>query len=457
MMRSLRSFLKRARRMVTLWLVWVLIIGVFLGVVFWRHVVHVTPVGTVSVYWYRFPLARSLTGDSRVAEEAYQTARDSAKGAEVIDLNSVGPLHEGAHFVWPWDKFFTYETRLRKEAVSYEVVSSDGLHYEMTLAFRWKVLDRNVVGLNTHIGPDYVNRLLIPDVGAVARGVVSRYKAEALYTGQRQKIANQIYEYITSTRRANGIGDEKDDGTDGNYISLKDVLITSVKLPPSLRAAIERKLQENERVQEYKWRVEREKLESQRKAVEAEGIANFQRIVAPQITESYLRWRGIEATLSLAESKNSKVVVIGNSETGLPLILDTRTDLGGQVTSEAAASEDSGAAKPGVGTKQSTAEIKKAMEEEFARKAEIVHKARAQEAEAATWVQQQATAAKQESLNQAASQGDSNDQDAANQSRDEASYNGTGSSSSPDSGEQRSEADSAGEVRKESSASGAGG
>ena len=69
-------------------------------------------------------------------------------------------------------------------------------------------------------------------------------------------------------------------------------------------------------MEEYKWRVERERLESERKVIEAEGIAKFQRIVAPQITESYLRWRGIEATLALSQSENSKVVVIGNSETG---------------------------------------------------------------------------------------------------------------------------------------------
>jgi hypothetical protein len=96
-------------------------------------------------------------------------------------------------------------------------------------------------------------------------------------------------------------------------------------LPLAYSQAIERKLEQAQVVEEYRFRVEREALESERKRVEALGIRSFQEIVTPAISESYLRWRGIEATLKLAQSPNSKVVVIGNSATGLPLILDTTT------------------------------------------------------------------------------------------------------------------------------------
>ena len=341
MMSNIKSVISRIASRFSLWLTWIILIAVFVFVVFWNHVVKVTPVGSVSVYWYRFPIARAITGDSRV-NAIQRAALDSHPSASIIDKNSVGPLSEGAHFVWPWDEFYTYETRLRRETREYQVVSADGLHYEITLTFRWKVLDNNVVSLNQTIGEDYVERLMIPDVGAVARGVIARYPAAAMYMGKRQEIANTIYEYITDTRRSNGIGVQSDTGEDGNFISLKDILISNVKLPVSIREAIERKLQENQRVEEYKWRVERERLESERKVIEAEGIAKFQRIVAPQITESYLRWRGIEATLALSQSENSKVVVIGNSETGLPLILDTTTS--DQRTVEPSDNSDSAAA-----------------------------------------------------------------------------------------------------------------
>jgi len=342
MMSNIKSVISHIASRFSLWLTWIILIAAFVFVVFWSHVVKVTPVGSVSVYWYRFPIARAITGDSRV-NAIQRAALDSHPSASIIDKNSVGPLSEGAHLVWPWDEFYTYETRLRTETREYQVVSADGLHFEITLTFRWKVLDNNIVSLNQTIGEDYVERLMIPDVGAVARGVIARYPAEAMYMGKRQEIANTIYEYITDTRRSNGIGDQSDTGEeDGNFISLKDILISNVKLPVSIREAIERKLQENQRVEEYKWRVERERLESERKVIEAEGIAKFQRIVAPQITESYLRWRGIEATLALSQSQNSKVVVIGNSETGLPLILDTTTS--DQRTVEPSDNSDSAAA-----------------------------------------------------------------------------------------------------------------
>jgi hypothetical protein len=111
-------------------------------------------------------------------------------------------------------------------------------------------------------------------------------------------------------------------------VALIDILIKNVKLPLAYSQAIERKLEQAQVVEEYRFRVEREALESERKRVEAQGIRSFQEIVTPAISESYLRWRGIEATLKLAQSPNSKVVVIGNSATGLPLILDTTTSDG---------------------------------------------------------------------------------------------------------------------------------
>ena len=443
MIQKTRSLLRRFTKIFTVWTVLVLLLFTFLAIVTWKHVVFVTPVGAVSVYWYRFPALREFTGESKVIAD-FKFSKDSSKDAQIQNLNSVGPLGEGAHFVWPWDKFYTYETRLRKMSVAYQVVSSDGLHYEITLTFRWKVLPRNVVGLNSQIGPDYVKRLLIPDIGAVARGVVARYDAEALYTGKRQKIANQIYEYITSTRRLNGIGSFFVDGkTDGNYISLKDVLITSVKLPASIRQAIERKLQENQRVEEYKFRVEREKLESERKAVEAQGIAKFQSIVAPQITESYLRWRGIEATLALAESKNSKIVVIGNSETGLPLILDTGSSGSGPVSirHHGAHPGDSGHSAESTSGKAPAnipPEVAKAAAEDYARKADAVHRARAEEAAAAKYVQDQAAAAKAGGSKDSQDQGGGSSDEITEEKEEKSYHSGEPGTSSDDSGSQNS-------------------
>src|SRR5258707_15680054 len=113
---------------------------------------------------------------------------------------------------------------------------------------------------------------------------------------------------------------------------LYDVLVTGIELPAAIVAAINRKTEQYYIAEEYKFRVEREKRESERKKIEAEGIRDFQQTVSQGISESYLRWRGIEATLQLSQSTNAKVVVIGSGKDGLPIILgnvDTPAPLAG--------------------------------------------------------------------------------------------------------------------------------
>jgi hypothetical protein len=104
-------------------------------------------------------------------------------------------------------------------------------------------------------------------------------------------------------------------------LTLYDTLILGLDLPPSVVAAINRKVEQYYLVQEYGFRVERERKESERKRIEAEGIRAFQQIVSQGISDSYVRWRGIEATLQLAQSPNSKIVIIGSGKDGLPVIL----------------------------------------------------------------------------------------------------------------------------------------
>jgi hypothetical protein len=99
------------------------------------------------------------------------------------------------------------------------------------------------------------------------------------------------------------------------------ILVAGIELPSAIVAAINRKTEQYYIAEEYKFRVEREKRESERKKIEAEGIRDFQQTVSQGVSESYLRWRGIEATLQLSQSTNSKVVVIGSGKDGLPIIL----------------------------------------------------------------------------------------------------------------------------------------
>lgn len=275
------------------------LIGIVSFVLLWDLMVKTTPVGHASVVWHRLSWTSTNTSD--------------------------GPLAEGAHLILPWDKFYTYDTRLQTFDKSYEVVSADGLHMEITLTFRWRAVKNNIVELNNNVGPNYLETLLIPVVGSVAREVIAGFEAEDLYSVERITVQNEIYRRVVSHDYPDGIDERETQNDTEDLVVLEDTLIKNVRLPQSLQDAIEQKLEQAQRVEEYKFRVETEKLESARKQIEGQGIREFQETVAPAISESYLRWRGIEATLKLAESNNAKVVVIGNSETGLPLILDTST------------------------------------------------------------------------------------------------------------------------------------
>lgn len=296
----MKAYLMRAYRKISLGLSFIVLIMAFLIVIFWNSMVHTIPVGHSGVRWHRIFMEGTM--------------------------GSTGPLAEGLQITLPWDKIYTYDLRLLSQEQSYQVLSQDGLAFQLDLNFRWHVSKDNLVHLNQTFGPNYINTLMIQEVGSITREIAAQYSVDALFTNARTNVQQKIYDRVTEITHPNGIGvrpapGEKSD----NVVILNDILILKVMLPKRIVAAIENKLEQAQMVEEYAYRVEREALESDRKRVEAEGIRSFQEIVTPAISESYLRWRGIEATLALAQSPNSKVVVIGNSTTGLPLILDTTT------------------------------------------------------------------------------------------------------------------------------------
>lgn len=284
------------------------LILLFLLIVLWDRIVYMVPAGHEAVVWHSIQLPWITGYHSDLAEE-------------------------GVELIWPWDKFYLYDLRLMTHTETYPVVSQEGLHFEIDMTFRWKVYQENLIGLNQTVGTSYLRTMLIPEIGSVLREIVANYPAEALYTFARNAVQDEIYQEITSDSLPNHLGPRETVGNADVTIVLQDTLMANIRLPASLKEAIERKLSEAELVAQYEFRVERERLESERKQIEAEGIRNFQETVAPAITSSYLQWRGIEATLELAKSTNSKVVVIGNSANGLPLILDTQ---GGLQTPDAA-------------------------------------------------------------------------------------------------------------------------
>jgi regulator of protease activity HflC (stomatin/prohibitin superfamily) len=256
---------------------------------------------------------------------------------------------EGFNLIFPWDKIEVYDLRLKEDSRSYGSIANDGLLVTTDITIRYRLIDSYLGILHQTIGSDYLNSLIVPEVGSVVREIISRYKADELYAQRRQKIQEEIYDQLVDRLMYRGVigarhADAKasvgdTDETLRGYVYVQDVLIRNVELPEALVQSIERKVQQDQFAQEYEFRLQREVFESQRKQVEAQGIKSFQDTINNGITENYLRWRGIEATLELARSSNAKVVVIGSGQNGLPLILNTGAD--GAASSGAPAVEPS--------------------------------------------------------------------------------------------------------------------
>ncbi|MBD3333603.1 prohibitin family protein, partial [candidate division GN15 bacterium] len=143
---------------------------------------------------------------------------------------------------------------------------------------------------------------------AIARSVAGRYNPEEIYSTKREEVAAALY-------------DELREELNGKHIFIDNVLIRDVLIPPKISEAINFKLTAAQEAEKMEFTIEKERREAERKRIEAQGIADFQQIVSAGITESLLKWKGIEATMKIAESNNAKIVIVGNDAGSLPIIL----------------------------------------------------------------------------------------------------------------------------------------
>lgn len=215
---------------------------------------------------------------------------------------------EGFHFMAPWNKMVVYETRQQEIAEDMNVLSSNGLEIKVDVSAWYQPSYERIGYLHANIGKDYLRRVVIPALRGSARSVIGRYTPEQIYSTKRDVIQDEIYD------EAKNLLDEK-------YVDLNQVLIRSIVLPPTIKSAIEGKLKQEQESLEYEFKIEKAQKEAERQRIDAEGKANANRILNASLTDKILLEKGIIATLKLAESPNTKVVVIGNNENGLPIIL----------------------------------------------------------------------------------------------------------------------------------------
>jgi len=225
-----------------------------------------------------------------------------------IDLEQP-PIEEGFHFIAPWNKVYIYSVRQKEKAEDMMMLSSNGLEIRIDVS-AWFWPNRSQLAfLHKKIGTNFESQVVTPAMRAAARSVIGRYTPEEIYSTKRDANQNEIYD---ETKK---ILDEK-------YIHLDKMLIRSVILPATIKSAIESKLKQEQLALEYKFKIQRASKEAERQRIAAEGEAAANKIINSSLTDNLLKMRGVEATIKLSESPNSKTVIIGGGKDGLPLILN---------------------------------------------------------------------------------------------------------------------------------------
>lgn len=215
---------------------------------------------------------------------------------------------EGFHLILPWNRMIVRKVRQQSISDEMNVLSVNGLEVRVNGTIWYEPEYENLGKLIKTKGQDYVLELLNPAVNAAARSVVGRYTPEQLYSSKRDVIEQEILDEVVNLMK-------------GQYLNVKRVLVEDVKLPETIKNAIEGKLKQEQQSLEYEFRLVTADKEAQKQRIEAQGKADANRILSASLNAKILQDKGIEATVKLAESPNSKVIVIGSGDSGMPIIL----------------------------------------------------------------------------------------------------------------------------------------
>ncbi len=233
---------------------------------------------------------------------------------------------EGLNIIWPWNDMYIYNVRIQEMKQVVNVLSQNGLTIEVNVSVRYYLDKEKTPILHQRVGPDFERKIIIPATISSVREVVGEYLPEQLYTTARHLIQDKLLvEAIEETGRIPIIYDA--------------LIVKNIKLPALINTAIEAKLRQQQQYLEYQYKIKKAKAEIIRKKNEAIGIRQYQNIVSESLSPNLLKWKGIMATLELAKSPNSKVIVVGSGEGGLPIIFNAEGTLNPSVPLPLAESE----------------------------------------------------------------------------------------------------------------------
>ncbi len=217
-------------------------------------------------------------------------------------------LPSGLHLINPFKSSneMLIQTQEVKEVA--EVPSSEGLTIHLETSVLFHLDGAGAPDVYRDQGTSYVANIVEPTLRSAIREATASHAASALYSADREKVASEITTALITQLQP-------------RHVIVEKVLLRDIQLPATLKASIEAKQQADQEQQAMSFRLQKERQEAERKRIEAQGIHDFQQTVSQGISPALLQWKGIEATEALARSPNTKIVVIGNSKNGLPLIL----------------------------------------------------------------------------------------------------------------------------------------
>lgn len=238
--------------------------------------------------------------------EATQRAVIFYKFGEGLDKDHV--MQPGFHTKAPWNEIYVYNVQETSRDEDMDILDKNGLSIHVDVTVRFNPMPDKIGYIYEKFNTDYVNVLVIPEIRSAVRQVMGRYTAEEIYSTKRAEVEATIKSESEKVLNANNV----------NMVAL---LIKSIVLPDQIRISIENKLQQQQEALAYQFRLDKEKSEAERKRIAAEGESRANNIINNSLSDKLLKMRGIEATLELAKSPNSKVIVVGSGKDGLPMIL----------------------------------------------------------------------------------------------------------------------------------------
>jgi len=231
-------------------------------------------------------------------------------------------LESGLHVINPLVEVSTFDTRTQNYTMSavgnegqkagddaIRVLSSDGLEVTIDLSVLYKVEPNKAPYILQNIGEEFVDKIVRPVTRTAIRDNAVNYQAVDLYSIKRQEFQAKINQTISQNFSKNGL-------------IVQQILVRNISLPASVKASIESKINAEQDAQKMQFVLQKERQEADRKRVEAQGIADYQKILSTGLSDKQLQYETIKAQKEIALSPNTKIIIMGGGKNNPVMLTD---------------------------------------------------------------------------------------------------------------------------------------